>query len=101
MTAQPEALRFDPGDGVGAPVTCRTAGVVVRTESGYRSAPRDCAYLYQLAGRHTGSLTLVYGVTAWGGEVGQAPSVGPRRSTFNSTVVVPITVSEFQPVIIG
>jgi hypothetical protein len=100
VRANAVGLRFDPGDGA-APVSCDGRGVLVRSAADYRSAPKNCSYVYQVAGSHQASLVLVYRVTAWGGEVGRPPLVGPVATTLNVASEVEVPVTEYQPVVVG
>ncbi len=99
VDAKVVGMEFSPGDG-GSPVLCTTPGVVVRSADAYRAASRKCSYVYQTAGTHQGSLSLLYDATVSGGIVGQPPSIvrPTERVVIEADLAVP--VSEFQPVII-
>ena len=88
-------LLFDPGED-GVTVFCDSAGVIVRSESEFRSTSQACSYTYRTAGTHHGALTLMYDVVLWGGP----PARGPYTERVNVVQRINIPVSEFQPVII-
>ena len=93
VSAQPSALIIDPGDGSGA-FTCTGQPPAFDPTRSASSQQSSCTHVYDVAGNHEATATLVYDVS-FTSNVGVDGDLG----TIEASSTTPLTVNEAQAVV--